>query len=85
MEGSSTHGEGCHVPAPKTLPKDGTLPRLAYTLDEVSFMLNEPAETIAKHCRTQALKGAYKTGGKTSPWRIPPKAIDYYQATRSNQ
>ena len=30
--------------------------------------------------RTQALKGAYKTGaGRTSPWRIPPAAIDYYQ------
>jgi hypothetical protein len=28
--------------------------------------------------------GAYKTGGRTSPWRIPPKAIDYYQATHSN-
>ncbi|QHK19397.1 hypothetical protein GU243_06165 [Pseudarthrobacter psychrotolerans] len=48
-------------------------------------MLAEPEQTIRRHCQTQALRGAYKTGGKTSPWRIPPKAIDYYQATRSNQ
>lgn len=48
-------------------------------------MLQEPQQTVKKHCQTQALRGAYKTGGKTSPWRIPPKAIDYYQATRSNQ
>ena len=82
---SCTHGGGCQVPAPRTYPKDGTLPRLAFTLDEVSQMLAEPVETIAKHCRTQALKGAYKTGGKTSPWRIPPQAIDDYQKTRSNQ
>lgn len=50
-------------------------------------MLAEPVATISKHCRTQALKGAYKTGsgGKTAPWRVPPEAIEYYQATRSKQ
>lgn len=73
------------MPAPKTMPKGGVLPRLAFTLQEASEMLAEPVQTIKKHCQTQALRGAYKTGGKTSPWRIPPKAIDYYQATRSNQ
>ncbi|MCT9624246.1 helix-turn-helix domain-containing protein [Pseudarthrobacter equi] len=57
---------------------------MAFKLEEVAEMLAEPVETIAKHCRTQALKGAYKTGGKTSPWRIPPAAIDYYQRTRPN-
>ncbi|NSX37830.1 helix-turn-helix domain-containing protein [Pseudarthrobacter oxydans] len=61
------------------------LPRMAFTISEVAEMLAEPEITIKKHCQTQALRGAYKTGGKTSPWRIPPKAIDYYQATRSNQ
>lgn len=62
-----------------------TLTRRAYTLEEVAEMLVEPVSTIRAHCQTQALRGAYKTGGRTSPWRIPPKAIDYYQATRSNQ
>jgi hypothetical protein len=61
------------------------LPRMAFTLEEVAEMLAEPVQSIKRHCQTQALRGAYKTGGKTSPWRIPPKAIDYYQATRPNQ
>lgn len=63
------------------------LRRLAYTLEEVAEMLAEPVATISKHCRTQALKGAYKTGsgGRTAPWRIPHTAIEHYQATRSNQ
>jgi len=73
------------VPAPSKVPTKGPLPRLAYTLQEASEMLAEPVGTIRQHCQTQALRGAYKTGGKTSPWRIPPKAIDYYQATRRNQ
>jgi hypothetical protein len=47
-------------------------------------MLAKPVETIKRHCQTQALHGAYKTGGRASPWKIPPKAIDYYQATRPN-
>ncbi|WP_285240098.1 helix-turn-helix domain-containing protein [Pseudarthrobacter sp. MEB009] len=67
---------------PATSP---TLPRLAYTVPEVAAMLAEPQGSIKKHCQTQALRGAYKTGGKTSPWRIPRNAIDYYQKTRSNQ
>lgn len=62
-----------------------TITRRAYTLEEVAEMLAEPVSTIRVHCQTQALRGAYKTGGRTSPWRIPPKAIDHYQATRSNQ
>lgn len=62
-----------------------TLPRLALTLEQVSEILQEPPATIAKHCRTQALKGAYKTGGRTSPWRIPPAAIDYYQQHQPKQ
>lgn len=68
-----------------TTPKTSALPRRAYTLEEAAEMLAEPVKTIRRHCQTQALRGAYKTGGKTSPWRIPNKAIDYYQATRSNQ
>jgi hypothetical protein len=59
--------------------------RLAYSIHEVTEVPNEPTDLIAKHCRTQALRGAYKTGGKTSQWRIPPKAIDYYQATRPDR
>lgn len=61
--------------------------RLAYTLQEVAEMLAEPVATIARHCRTQALSGAYKTGngGRTAPWRIPPAAIEHYQATRKTQ
>jgi len=55
------------------------LPRMAFTPEEVSEMLQEPVFTINKHCRTQALKGSYKTGGRTSQWRIPPSAIAYYQ------
>jgi len=85
MVGSCMRGGGFLVPAPRTLPKDGTLPRLAYTVPEVSLMLAEPQQTVKRHCQTQALRGAYKTGGKTSPWRIPPTAIDYYQKTRSTQ
>jgi hypothetical protein len=69
--------------ATKTAP--ATLTRRAFTADEVAEMLAEPVQSIKRHCQTQALRGAYKTGGKTSPWRIPPKAIDYYQATRSTQ
>lgn len=70
------------MPAPSTT---ATLPRRAFSIEEVAEMLHEPVSTIRTHCQTQALRGAYKTGGRTSPWRIPPKAIDYYQATRSKQ
>lgn len=64
-----------------------TVQRRAYTLAEAAEILAEPVATIAKHCRTQALKGAYKTGngGRTAPWRIPPAAIEHYQATRKTQ
>jgi len=68
-----------------TTTKTPALPRRAFTLEEVAEMLVEPVWSIRQHCQTQALRGAYKTGGKTSPWRIPPKAIEHYQATRSNQ
>lgn len=58
----------------------------AHTLAQVSEMLNESVNSIRKYCRTQELKGAYKTGpGKTAPWRIPPEAIDHYQRTRPRQ
>lgn len=41
---------------------------------------------INPHCRTQTLKGAYKAGrGKTATWKIPPSAIDYYQAHQPRQ
>lgn len=72
------------MPASKTMTA-APLPRLAYTIPEVAEMLAEPEQSVKRHCQTQALRGAYKTGGKTSPWRIPRKAIDYYQATRSKQ
>jgi hypothetical protein len=72
------------MPAPKTITA-GPLPRLAYTIPEVAEMLAEHPDTVKKHCQTQDLRGAYKIGGRSSPWRIPPKAIDYYQATRSKQ
>jgi len=64
---------------------ESNLPLLAYTLEQVAEMLQEPVATVAKHCRTQELKGAYKTGGRTSPWRIPPSAISHYQETRNKQ
>jgi hypothetical protein len=75
---------------PSSAPWNGALtssglPRRAFTIEEVAEMLAEPVSTIRTHCQTQALRGAYKTGGRTSPWRIPPKAIDHYQATRSNR
>lgn len=38
------------------------LPKLAYSPLQVSEMLEEKVEAINRHCRTQALKGAYKTG-----------------------
>lgn len=57
----------------------------AYTPDQVAEMLEEKVEAINRHCRTQRLKGAYKTGGRTSPWRIPPLAIDYSQAHQPRQ
>lgn len=58
----------------------------AHTLEQVAEMLNESVSAIRKHCRTQDLKGAYKTGtGKTAPWRVPPAAIDHYQRTRPTQ
>ncbi|MFB9164124.1 helix-turn-helix domain-containing protein [Arthrobacter psychrochitiniphilus] len=59
-----------------------TLAIRAYTPAQVADMLQEPVRTIVVHCRTHALKGAYKAGGRTSPWRIPPAAIDHYQRTR---
>ncbi|MDD0858283.1 hypothetical protein NHF46_11865 [Arthrobacter alpinus] len=57
----------------------------AYTPGQVAEMLQEKVEAINRHCRTQALRGAYKTGGKTSPWRIPPAAISYYQSHQPRQ
>lgn len=61
-------------------------PRLAYTLEQVSQILQEPVATTAKHCRTQPLKGAYKAGGgRTSPWRVPPAAINYCQRSQPQQ
>lgn len=70
-----------------TTPKTTSVPRRAYTLEEVAEMLVEHVDTIRRYCQTQDLRGAYKTGsgGKTSPWRIPDKAITYYQATRRTQ
>lgn len=62
-----------------------TITKRAFTPEQVAEMLEEPVRTIVVHCRTQALKGAYKTGGRTSPWRIPPAAIDHYQRTRPRQ
>lgn len=62
-----------------------TITKRAYTPEQVAEMLEEPVRTIVVHCRTQALKGAYKTGGRTSPWRIPPAAIDHYQNTRPRE
>lgn len=63
-----------------------TITKRAHTLEEVAEMLQEPVSSIRTHCRTQALKGAYKTGrGKTAPWRVPPAAIDHYQRTRPRQ
>lgn len=62
-----------------------TITKRAFTSDQVAEMLEEKVEAINRHCRTQALKGAYKTGGRTSPWRIPPSAIDYYQAHQPRQ
>ncbi|MHA7176180.1 helix-turn-helix domain-containing protein [Arthrobacter sp. Sr24] len=62
-----------------------TLVVRAYTPEQVAEMLQEKVEAINRHCRTQVLKGAYKTGGKTSPCRIPPAAIDHYQRTRPRQ
>lgn len=73
------------MPAPTKTKTAGPLPRLAYTIPEVAEMLAEHPDTVKKHCQTQDLRGAYKIGGRSSPWRIPPKAIDYYQATRSKQ
>lgn len=61
------------------------LPRRALTPEEVAEMLQESVESVKKHCRTQALKGAYKTGGRTAPWRIPPAAIDHYQKNQPRQ
>lgn len=57
----------------------------AYTPEQVAEMLQEKVEAINRHCRTQALKGAYKTGGRTSSWRIPPAAIDHYQSMAPRQ
>ena len=58
----------------------------AYTLQQVAEMLQEPVNSIRTHGRTQALKGACKTGrGKTSSWRILPAAFDHYQRTRPRQ
>jgi len=69
-----------------TIENREPLPLRAYTLGQVAEMLQEPVSSIRTHCRTQALKGAYKTGrGKTAPWRIPPAAIDHYQRTRSRR
>lgn len=45
-------------------------------------MLQEKAEAINRQCRTQALKGAYMMGGRTSLWRIPAADIDHYQNSR---
>lgn len=76
------NGLVCSMTTEKTAP--GMSAR-GYTPAQVAEMLEEPVRIIVIHCRTQVLKGAYKTGGRTSPWRIPPAAIDYYQAHQPRQ
>lgn len=56
-----------------------------YTPRRVSEMLQEKVEAINRHCRAQALKGAYKTGGRIPSWRIPPAFVDHYQRMAPRQ
>lgn len=59
----------------------GSCPTRLHTRSRM--MLQEKVEAINRSCRTQVLKGAYKTGtGETALWRIPPAAIDHYQKTQ---
>ena len=52
------------------------------TVAEAAEQLRLNAETVRQLACRGKLRGAYKTGqgGRTSPWRIPPKALDQYRA-----
>ncbi|GAA0187944.1 helix-turn-helix domain-containing protein [Glutamicibacter sp. V16R2B1] len=46
--------------------------------------LNLNPETVRQLADQGRLRGAYKggRGGKTSPWRIPPRALDLYRSSQ---
>ena len=49
---------------------------------EAADQLNVNEETVRQLACRGKLRGAYKggLGGRTSPWRIPPRALDQYRA-----
>jgi excisionase family DNA binding protein len=55
------------------------------TIRQAAERMNQHPDTVSTLCRRGELKGAYKIGkqGKTSHWRIPPKAIDRYELLRA--
>lgn len=54
------------------------------SVHDAAEQLQVDAKTVRKLAGRGKLRGAYKTGmgGKTSPWRIPPKALDHFRAAQ---
>lgn len=50
-----------------------------YTVAQVAQMLRLTEGTVALHCRTGLVPGAFRTGPKRGQWRIPESAIEAYK------
>lgn len=49
-----------------------------YTAEEVAAKLRVTSRAIQKWCAAGRFPGAYKLGDATSPWRIPPQALEEF-------
>ena len=54
------------------------------TVDQAAVQMNHSHAMVRKLANRGKLPGAYKAGmgGKTSPWRIPAKAIEMYRKSQ---
>lgn len=54
------------------------------TIKQAAEQLNVNPETVRQLADRGKLPGAYKggSGGRTSPWRIPPRALDLYRSAQ---
>lgn len=54
------------------------------TVKQAAEQLNVNPETVRQLADRGKLRGAYKggLGGRTSPWRIPVRALDLYRSSQ---
>lgn len=50
----------------------------AYSTATVAKIVELTPATVAAHCASGLIPGAFRTGGDRGPWRIPADSIDAY-------